>query len=277
MVSASRTIWRITKPQTDHPAGFRGRCPRNPEYGSSAPPWCATPFDFAQGDRSRSLLFDFGALISPHAPRKPGLWLHRVEAILTLALVLIAAGGYLLWARQADLRARRRRALLEEQLPTMTSPWPLLSDEVWRQWVKDGADPQGRGHPLERLTPLEVPEAVRARAPVGPIDGATPPASPDAETQLHAVTADGHLLGPGDWPVCCGRPSTLISRAGAEVSLEALERKFGPLDAAALTDDKSWRALLAAWRQTPTLSRRDDVAFFQCRGCGRAYVGWFEP
>lgn len=88
--------------------------------------------------------------------------------------------------------------------------------------------------------------------------------------------------------MCCGRLSTLISEEGSGRSLASIEAETGPLDLAFMEMEiwhdwspRNEQAVEEVWQtgyQDLLAEGRKDgvlggVLLFQCRACGRVYVG----
>lgn len=177
-----------------------------------------------------------------------------------------------------------------------SSPVAWIADEVWSAWRYWGSDPL----PAD-FTTIEFPDLFPADAadlervprctvPLGV--SVPPPGRFDELVQLLATTPPSVGVRHPSWPMCCDRLATLINHQGDGVPLEAIEAETGPLDHAFLVQDlrSNWNCrteadLAEAMRggyAEPLKSLREDgvvegLVIFQCRSCGRVYVGGCHP
>ena len=92
--------------------------------------------------------------------------------------------------------------------------------------------------------------------------------------------------------MCCGRLATLINHQGDGIPIEQIEAETGPLDHAFLAGDlrSNWGckteeqltdAIKRGYGEGLSELRAHGVAeglvIFQCRSCGRVYVGGCHP
>lgn len=175
-----------------------------------------------------------------------------------------------------------------------SSPVPWVSDEIWTSWTASEPDQERPALRDPRLYIVSRDDL--RRAPVGSIEtGAEVPAWTTFDVNLRQLQAlrlsSGGLLDPS-WPMCCGRLATLINQEGYGRSIASIEAETGPLDLAFMEMEiwHDWapqdqRALDAAFaggygELFQELGREDalqGVLLFQCRACGRIYVGSCAP
>lgn len=174
--------------------------------------------------------------------------------------------------------------------PITRSPVPWISDEIWSSWQT--GDP-GSNFPAFRDPRLYVvtrDDLTRTRSAT--VDSGAPiPAWRTFYENLNQLqslrSASGQIRDP-TWPMCCGRLSTLINEEGNGRSLASIEAETGPLDLAFMEMEiwHDWcprnerdveRAWQTGYRKILDEGRKDDdlggVLLFQCRACGRVYVG----
>lgn len=175
-------------------------------------------------------------------------------------------------------------------VPFVRSPVPWISDEIWSSWQtgEPGGDfPAFRDPRLYIVTRDDL-----SRARIATVDSSAP--IPGWRTfrenlsQLQSLrSASGEIRDPS-WPMCCGRLSTLINEEGGGRSLASIEAETGPLDLAFMEMEvwhdwsprneqdveKVWQT---GYQEILGEARKDDalggVLLFQCRACGRVYVG----
>lgn len=184
---------------------------------------------------------------------------------------------------------KRRRT---EQGAAVVSPVFWIDADVWADWTK---------YPTRRLeSPIvepqirEVTDDDRARAPRRRLlseDVAPVVAAADDHAQLLDSTppASGGVYRPY-WPVCCKQLATLVQCEGGGRSLERIEREAGTLDLAfieAQVREASDAPAALAHRRERGYSEElaqvrhgqhgwDGFTVFECRVCGRTYVGTCE-
>jgi hypothetical protein len=215
-----------------------------------------------------------------------GIALVVVAAVVGVSGVGVGpkiAGGLLLVGGLALVRwsrARWRELVAEvvrrhSGVDPGASPAPWISDAVWRKHnrfdpVLDAhnellaeIDPllprfgQGTTRAFEGVALRPVADSERALAPVDPEAADGPAPEPDTADRLLAALAatPGRLIGVGvRFPVCCGRPSTLVS-TGAE--------------------DRVAGAAFLAEHAGGELGQADPLRGqhgFRCRACGRRYA-----
>lgn len=173
-----------------------------------------------------------------------------------------------------------------------SSPVPWVSDEIWASWTTSGSDPERRALRDPRLYVISRDDL--RRAPVASIEsGAKVPAWTTFEDNLRQLQAlrlsSGGVLDPS-WPMCCGRLATLINQEGYGRTIASIEAETGPLDLAfmemeiwhdwAPLDQDALDSAFASgygelFRELEGSSQ--GVLVFQCRACGRIYVGSCTP
>lgn len=174
------------------------------------------------------------------------------------------------------------------------SPVPWVSDQIWTSWSGGGSDEK---YPALRDPRLYVVSRDDLRrAPIASIElGAKVPpwATFNAnQQQLQELTLEsGGVLDPS-WPMCCGRLATLINQEGHGRSIGSIEAETGPLDLAFMEMEiwHDWSprnqeeldaAFAVGYRDLFKELGRDGalqgVLLFQCRACGRIYVGSCTP
>jgi hypothetical protein len=174
--------------------------------------------------------------------------------------------------------------------PFVRSPVPWISDEIWSSWQtgEPGADRPAFRDP--RLYVVTRDDLKRAR--VATVESGKPiPAWRTFHENLSEIrslrSSATRILDPS-WPMCCGRLATLINEEGSGRSLAAIEAETGKLDLAFMEMEiwhdwiprneqevenvwqTGYRALLEEGRKDNVLG---GILLFQCRACGRVYVG----
>jgi hypothetical protein len=191
-----------------------------------------------------------------------------------------------------------------EPLPPVPSPVAWVSDQVWTWWARD-LDPDALAPPITEPEVIVVTDADRARAPVGrPLSFGPAPEPGTVDELRRRLLSTPRLSNRGTecatWPVCCQRLSTLIWNEGMGPSLAELEAA-GPLDRAYLEEEirtgwgspeavaqglrEGYGPALRALRSKPgffallfgAVAGGDGINVFQCRTCGRLYVGSCHP
>lgn len=181
-------------------------------------------------------------------------------------------------------------------VPHIPSPVPWISDEIWSGIVSYG--PQEGPLPVLREPRLYVvTRDDQRRAPVLSIaEGAKVPKWStyyENKSHLERLKSPAGCIHLPTWPMCCGRLATLINERGDGRSLESIEAEAGaPLDLAFMemeiwhdwtpesqeSIDEIFRTgygeMLAELRKE---GMTDSVLIFQCRACGRVYVGSCSP
>jgi hypothetical protein len=175
------------------------------------------------------------------------------------------------------------------------SPVPWISDEIWSSWVAQGSDEEE--HPALRDPRLYVVtrDDLR-RAPSATIDeGAKVPRwatyRANLEELRHLRVRSGGVLDPS-WPMCCGRLATLVNQEGEGRSLPGIEAEAGPLDLAFM-EIEVWHDWAPQDQETVDSAFRtgyrdlfnhlgkdgplEGLLLFQCRACGRIYIGSCTP
>lgn len=175
------------------------------------------------------------------------------------------------------------------------SPVAWISDDVWSAWQYWGSDPVPSDFPT-----IEFPDLIPAdagdleRAPRATIPAGVPLPPPGRVTELAGLLASTppsvgvrHPV----WPVCCSRLATLINHDGDGVPLDRIESETGPLDRAFLaqdlrsnwdcrTDEQLADAMSRGYGESLHALREgavEGLVIFQCRSCGRIYVGGCHP
>lgn len=197
---------------------------------------------------------------------------------------------------------RALRAILTPRAPEpqrrslepATSPVPWIADEVWTDWQYWAVDPFPANfptieHPQVVAVREEDREHARAAVPRGP---APPPGSLMEHVQLLATTPAASGVRAPIWPICCGRLATLVNHQGDGVPLEEIEGETGPLDGGFLMGPTSRHSggkndaqladvMRRSYHESLSELREHGVAeglvIFQCRACGRVYVGGCHP
>lgn len=176
------------------------------------------------------------------------------------------------------------------------SPVPWIADEVWTDWQYWVDDPLPADfvtieHPdLIPVEPEDLDRASRAAVPENVLVPA--PGSHGELLQQLATTPPARGVRSPSWPMCCGRLATLINHQGDGVPIEQVEAETGPLDHAFLLGDlrRNWgckteaqltEAMNRGYRESLGELRENGVAealvIFQCRSCGRVFVGGCHP
>lgn len=173
-----------------------------------------------------------------------------------------------------------------------SSPVPWVSDEIWTSWRTADADQERRALRDPRLYVVSRDDL--RRAPVASIEsGARVPAWTTFEDNLRQLQAlrlsSGGVLDPS-WPMCCGRLATLINQEGHGRTIANIESETGPLDLAFMEMEiwHDWAPLDQAALDSAFASGYGElfrelegssqgVLIFQCRACGRIYVGSCTP
>lgn len=173
-----------------------------------------------------------------------------------------------------------------------SSPVPWVSDEIWTSWRTADADQERRALRDPRLYVVSRDDL--RRAPVASIEsGARVPAWTTFEDNLRQLQAlrlsSGGVLDPS-WPMCCGRLATLINQEGHGRTIANIESETGPLDLAFMEMEiwHDWAPLDQAALDSAFASGYSElfrelegssqgVLIFQCRACGRIYVGSCTP
>jgi hypothetical protein len=174
--------------------------------------------------------------------------------------------------------------------PVGRSPAPWIADEVWRYQPR-GLLPVGG---VVQPEIVAATEGDRARVPKAPVPkGAELPPEGTSQQQrdrLLATPGPTRIRTPV-WPMCCERLAVLVAHRPTSVRLGELEAVAGALDQAYLESElASWgspgadrNALLArGWGEVLALVRGgqhdgEGLAIYQCRACGRMYVGSCGP
>lgn len=190
----------------------------------------------------------------------------------------------------------RAPAPLRSPLEPAASPVPWIADEVWTDWRYWAIDPLPANFPtIEHPQVASVRDEDRERAPRAtvPRGAPVPPPGPLAEQvqRLAATPAASGVRAP-IWPLCCDRLATLTNHQGDGVPLEVIEDEIGPLDGGFLVETLSSNsggrtgpqladAMKRGYHESLSELREHGVAeglvIFQCRACGRVYVGGCHP
>jgi hypothetical protein len=176
------------------------------------------------------------------------------------------------------------------------SPVPWIADEVWSAWQYWGSDPLPPDFPTIEYPDLFPADAADLeRVPRGEVPAGVPVPPPgryEELVQLLAKTPPSVGVRHPAWPMCCDRLATLINHQGDGVLLDAIEAEAGPLDRAFLIQDlrSNWNckteahlvdAMSRGYADLLKALREDGVVeglvIFQCRSCGRFYVGGCHP
>lgn len=178
---------------------------------------------------------------------------------------------------------------------TSVSPVAWVSDDVWSAWQYWGSDPVPSDFPtieFPDLIPADAGDLERApRAEIPPGAPVPPPGRVKELAQLLASTPPSVGVRHPVWPVCCSRLATLINHDGDGVELEKIESETGPLDRAFLAQDLRSNWDCRSDEQLADTMRRgygesleqlreggvEGLVIFQCRSCGRVYVGGCHP
>lgn len=181
-------------------------------------------------------------------------------------------------------------------LEPRASPVPWIADEVWTDWQYWVNAPLPVDFPTiehPELIPVEAEDLERApRAPVLQGVPVPQPGSVAELVQQLATTPPASGVRSPSWPMCCGRLATLINHQGDGLPIERIEAQTGPLDRAFFVGDlrSNWNCKtedelagarergyaenLSALRENGTV---EGLVIFQCRACGRVYVGGCHP
>jgi hypothetical protein len=174
---------------------------------------------------------------------------------------------------------------------------PWIADEVWSAWQYWGSDPVPAGLPHHRI-PRPV-SGGRGRSGARPSLATVPPGAsvpPPGTLRRTCATPGQHAAlcrrSPPKLAHVLHRLATLINHQGDGVELEKIEAETGPLDRAFLIQDlrSNWNCRsdadsqmrCVAGTQNPSSSCDEDgvvegLVIFQCRSCGRVYVGGCHP
>lgn len=185
-----------------------------------------------------------------------------------------------------------------QSVPTepRASPVPWIADEVWTDWQYWINAPLPADYPtIEHpdLIPVEAEDL--DRAPHATVPQGVPVPQPGSFTELVqqlATTPPASGVRSPCWPLCCGRLATLINHQGDGLPIEQIEVQTGPLDRAFLVGDlrSNWGcksedeladAMKRGYGESLSELREDGMSeglvIFQCRACGRVYVGGCHP
>ena len=176
------------------------------------------------------------------------------------------------------------------------SPVPWISDEVWTDWQYWVVDPMPPDFPtVEDFRVIVAGVEDRERAPRAslPSEAPSPPRGTIEEHERHlARTPPSVGIRSPTWPICCDQLTTLVNHQGEGTPLEQIETETGALDHAFLVEDlrQNWNcktgpelaeAMRRGYGESLKCLREDGVAegiaVYQCRACGRVYVGGCHP
>ena len=174
------------------------------------------------------------------------------------------------------------------------SPVPWVSDEIWTSWAVGGSDQKYPALRDPRLYVVSRDDLRRAPIAAVEIGAKVPPWTTFSanQQQLQELTLDsGGVLDPS-WPMCCGRLATLVNQEGYGRSIGSIEAETGSLDLAFMEMEiwHDWSprdqeeldlAFATGYEDLFKELGRDDalqgILLFQCRACGRIYVGSCTP